>query len=91
VCSSDLAYAIEPVPAPGDRGAEVRWYWESGHFKSALGHAMLERMQGGGDPGLGRQINPDNLGQHQALIRKQGDAYLATQPEVVRELEQLAH
>jgi hypothetical protein len=37
----------EPIPAPGDRTTEMRWYWESGHFKAALGDRMIAAMTHG--------------------------------------------
>ena len=27
----------ETIPMPKDRTTELRWYWEGGHFKAALG------------------------------------------------------
>jgi hypothetical protein len=83
-------YATEPVPVAGDRASEVRWYWESGHFKSSLGHLMLERMRGNGDPALGHQITPANLEQHLSMIRQEGAAYRSAQPGLALDLERLA-
>lgn len=34
----------EPVPAQGDRRGVMRWYWEAGHFKSALGDRIIARV-----------------------------------------------
>jgi len=34
----------EPVPPKGDHKSSMRWYWESGHFKSELGNQMLEQI-----------------------------------------------
>lgn len=34
----------EPVPPPDDRTSQMRWYWEPGHYKSALGDKMLKRF-----------------------------------------------
>lgn len=42
----------EAVPAPGDRAARMRWYWEGGHFKSTLGDTMIAGMTAGA-PGEG--------------------------------------
>lgn len=38
------AIALEPIPAEGDRQTTMRWYWESGHYKSTLGDILLARM-----------------------------------------------
>ena len=39
------AYQCEPVPAKNDRHTSMKWYWEAGHFKKALGDVMMARMQ----------------------------------------------
>lgn len=40
------SFVSEPVPPAGDRRTEMRWYWEAGHYKSALGDELLRRMFG---------------------------------------------
>jgi hypothetical protein len=42
-------FNCEPIPARGDIVSETRWYWEGGHFKSALGEQVLARALGAGD------------------------------------------
>ena len=37
-------FTTEAVPDPGDTKSEMRWYWEPGHYKSALGEHILERI-----------------------------------------------
>src|SRR5207237_4500138 len=37
-------FAVEPVPPQGDRHTVMRWYWEPGHYKSALGERILARI-----------------------------------------------
>ncbi len=39
-------FTTEPVPPPGDRHSEMRWYWESAHYKSALGNEILAAIFG---------------------------------------------
>ena len=34
----------EPVPATGDRRSVMHWYWEAGHFKSALGDRIIAQL-----------------------------------------------
>lgn len=36
----------EPIPETGDMHTQMRWYWEAGHFKSALGDKLIARMMG---------------------------------------------
>ena len=47
------AVTQEHVPAPGDVRTEVHWYWEPGHFRSALGDRMIARLYGDGSRGFG--------------------------------------
>lgn len=49
----------EPVPSLNDSHAQMRWYWESGHYKSALGDKMLAAMFDGGQ--FGHVLTPNNL------------------------------
>ena len=39
-------WTAEPIPAPGDRATVPLHYWESGHFKAALGDRMIRRIAG---------------------------------------------
>ena len=40
-------FTTEPVPPPGDHRSRMQWYWESAHYKSALGDQVLARIFGG--------------------------------------------
>lgn len=42
--SGKSPYTEEAVPAPGDTTTDMRWYWEAGHFKSALGDLVIARL-----------------------------------------------
>ncbi len=53
-------FSTERVPPPGDRHTVMRWYWEAGHYKAALGDEMLARMlHGAGRFGVG--LNSANI------------------------------
>jgi hypothetical protein len=49
--SADYPTLHEPVPPRGDTTTPMRFYWESGHFKPALGEAIIARLFRGGDFG----------------------------------------
>lgn len=70
----------EAVPAPGDTVHMTRWYWEAGHFKRALGDAVLRQILSGRDfvdsPLRGVQLTRDNLGSELARIRQERLWYL---------------
>ena len=53
----------EPFPARGERGARMRWYWDSSHFTKAAGDLALRRMlrTGGGDDGFGIRLDAANV------------------------------
>jgi hypothetical protein len=51
------AVSTEPVPKEGDHRSTMRWYWESGHYKSALGDKMIARFFGR-DPSFGIDLTP---------------------------------
>ena len=59
-------YAIEAVPPAGDIKLEMRWYWEAGHFKSALGDAMLTNIfnLGAVQQDWGRRLTVGNVDEH---------------------------
>jgi hypothetical protein len=38
------ARTAEPVPAKGDTKTHMRYYWEAGHFKAALGDELISAM-----------------------------------------------
>lgn len=82
-------YAREPVPGPGDKKTRLQWYWEAGHFKKELGHLMLERMFGAGDPRFGVVLTAGNVDSHLQSIRLAGEDYRREQSEAVAALERL--
>ncbi len=45
------AYANEPVPARGDHTTQMQYYWESGHFKKALGDLLIGDIVRANNPG----------------------------------------
>jgi hypothetical protein len=50
----------EIVPKPGDTTTAMRYYWEAGHFKPALGDEIVAQLFAGGPP-LGRRLEPGNV------------------------------
>lgn len=73
-------FTAEPVPPPGDRQSRMRWYWEAGHYKSALGEHILERVFGVAPPadrGFGREITSANIDAALSDIRKERARFLS--------------
>jgi hypothetical protein len=50
------AFTTEPIPAYGDHHTKMRWFWEAGHYQSALGDRMLGRLFGAVDVGFGVEL-----------------------------------
>ena len=65
-------FTTEPVPAAGDTTSEMRWYWEPGHYKSALGEHILERIIHG-RTGFGRVLTAATIDSVLAEMREERD------------------
>ncbi|MEX2618069.1 MAG: hypothetical protein WD767_18430 [Alphaproteobacteria bacterium] len=74
-------YAAEPFPLRDDRTAQMQWYWESGHFKAALGDLMLQRMYGNGPDGFGALLTSSNIDTVLSDIRQRKEAYREAFPQ----------
>lgn len=69
---------MEAVPRPGDYTTRMRWYWEAGHFKPALGGLMVARMTGASTlEDFGRLLTPGTVGAAFADLEADGEAYRA--------------
>jgi hypothetical protein len=84
----------EAIPAPGSPDA-TRWYWEAGHFKAALGDAMMARLlrDDGTAPGFGQSLDRRTLAANRARIAAERAACAARAPalfdNVARQVAQL--
>jgi hypothetical protein len=60
----DFAYrsslTTEPIPAPDDKTTQLKWFWDSNHFKPELGNIVLQKAlglpDGGQYPDFGRKL-----------------------------------
>jgi hypothetical protein len=81
-------YSEEAVPPPGDIRSQMRWYWEAGHFKSALGDVILTNIfNSSGEPAWGRRLTTDNLDDH---LRAQQAALYDYERDHAAEVNELA-
>ncbi|KAB2970572.1 hypothetical protein [Zoogloea sp.] len=80
---------LEAIPAPGDRQTQLKYYWEAGHFKKALGDKLLARVMGE-DNGFGVELRPDNLEAWLSTDRQRLDALLATPSPLLKEVDDVA-
>ncbi|MBF0220187.1 MAG: hypothetical protein HQL49_11780, partial [Gammaproteobacteria bacterium] len=85
----------EPVPAAGDKESEMRWHWESSHYKKELGDLVLDRIfdYHSADRKIpsdfGILLMPDNLEQHLAQIRADRERWRSTHSQDIAEIESL--
>jgi hypothetical protein len=63
-------FTTEVIPLPGNRQSEMRWYWEPGHYKSALGEQILATIFRE-NPRFGRLLTPSNIESVLTDIREQ--------------------
>lgn len=67
----------EPVPPAGDVQTQMRWYWELGHYKSALGDRLIRRFFEPG-VGYGHALTPATLDAALAAARAGRERYRVT-------------
>lgn len=81
----------EAVPARGDRATVPRWYWEAGHFKSALGDRMIGAMFApAAQPGLfGARLAPESIEPRIAALRAERERYLGERGGELADLREL--
>lgn len=79
----------EPVPPPGDTRTRMRWYWEGGHFKAALGDRMIAAIAGRPDA-QARRLTPDTVAAMDEADRTAIDRYRAANPAVAAEVARIA-
>lgn len=72
----------ERFPPPGDKKTQMKWYWETGHFKSALGDLVIQRIfMGNANMRFGRQVTAHTVARDIEAIRAERRAYLDAMPE----------
>lgn len=89
----------ESVPPLGDTTTRMRWYWESSHYKSAVGQLMLDRIladhSAPQDPrqSFGIAVRLGNIESHLQSIRAQHAEYALSHQadisEIVRKKEEV--
>jgi len=81
----------ETVPAMGDIETRMQYYWESSHFKRALGDKVLQRIFGTGavDDGFGVRLTATTFDADTAATRQRGEQYRATHRDDLAELGEL--
>lgn len=89
-------FSMESPPQLGDTHRMLQWFWEPAHYRKELGNRMLARMLGESCPpsanrsaGLGVRLEPGNIDEHLAAIRKQRLAYWREVDDAASRIRQL--
>ena len=87
------AYTTETVPTAAT--AELRWYFETTHFRPELGHLILRRMLDGDTDvpelrGFGQRLTSAHLDQVLRQMQASQQSYRDTHPEDLAQIAQLA-
>ena len=82
-------WTTEPIPAAGDGGARMTYYWEPGHFKAALGSALVRRMMLQDADAPGRALDGAGLPAWQAALAQAAERYRATRAADVARVQAL--
>jgi len=86
----------EIIPPLGDAETQMKWYWESSHYKKELGDLVLDKIFTYDTPNrkipsdFGVLINSGNINEHLTGITRQQRKFCCNYHEEVEFLEQLA-
>jgi hypothetical protein len=79
---------LEAIPPAGDRRTHLRYYWEGGHFKKALGDRVIARILG--EPAeFGQQIDSTSIDNWLVEDRGRVLALLATPGPLLTEVDDI--
>ena len=85
-------WTTEAIPA--DPKQTMRWYWESSHYKIALGNKVLDRLFAdyfeSQQDDFGVILTSEGIEMHLAQIRWARQAYQRNYPQEIKELKTLA-
>ncbi len=76
-------YRDEPIPEAGDLDSIMDWWWESSHFKDAMGRIVLETLydkDAAPIPGFGTNLTPGNVESHLEMLRAGRAAWREARP-----------
>jgi hypothetical protein len=74
------SYTTEHVPAATDRATTMQWFWESGHFRPALGDIVLNDIFANGRQ-LGSLLDGTSIEEQHARILEERRLYRQQQPD----------
>jgi hypothetical protein len=88
-------YTTEEVPPQGDANTEMKWYWESSHYKKELGDLVLDRIfdhqmsERTVHSDFGVLLTSKNIENHLQQIRTDQQQWRTSFPRDAQEIRQL--
>jgi hypothetical protein len=82
-------YTTQDLPAPGDKQHHLEWFWETNHFKSALGDHIIQRMTKGAPDDFGEQLTVKDLRDQIAADALRQQNYASAQPKGVDRVREI--
>lgn len=81
-------YTTEPLPAIDDLKTSPHWYWESSHYKAALGKLVIRRLwdRKHAIHDFGISLNSEGIDHEIQASRDELIQYQNTHPELVKEM-----
>jgi len=79
---------LETIPAPGDRETAMEYFWESGHFKKALGDLAIAQLLGG-QSGFGKKLDRSNVNEFLAIDHVRVQTILTTPSPLLRDVKEI--
>ncbi len=88
------AITMELPPAIGNKQASMKWYWESSHYKSAVGEIILEKIFDAKSKkpilnGFGTPLDKRTIEAHLSEIRRQQQNYANMFPGEISDVQSL--
>lgn len=85
----------EPFPLIEDKTAQMKWYWESSHYKKETGVLVLNNILNDSpadkkaSPQFGIKLTTQNIDQHLSNQRAGRQKFISKYPEIVEEISGL--
>lgn len=81
----------ESFPPIGDNQTQMRWYWESSHYKKEVGNMILHKLLTNATENypndFGVRLNPTAIEPLLQQIKVQRDKYIKSNPEIITDIE----
>ncbi len=89
--SGIIEYTTEPFPPTGYLATSPNWYWESSHYKPALGKLIIQRLwdHNNAPHNFGTTLNSATIDREIRSSREELNQYHNSHPKLVKELQNI--